>query len=800
MNLRVAAIWLALTLVARAQTPPVADSGSGTGSGTSGTVGGTTATVSPPVDLSQFQPTDQELLDEAAGFIRQQNPGRAIILLSDLLRFYPRSPLREEAWYRVAACYKDLGRFDEARQTAELLEREFPQGRWRPSVWLLRGELLAAEGQWPEALPWLRKAATAELPAAKLRAHYLLALAADNLGRPAEAREALEFLVARERDNPWLDYARVRLAAAELAAGREERGTALLQAVLAASNDPHWRGEAGVRAGNLAYSRGDYRAAVGFYDPVRRSAAPEFWKQLADLGLVQAQFAQGDYAAAIQVYHETKPNFPDQARAQVLFLIAEAYRLTKQPAPALDLYQFLLDQFPADANAEGASWARILLLQNAASDAALLAETVRFIARFPNSPRLPLVQAMRADAYYAKGDYAVAAPMYAAVLRQPDALPLAADVLAGLYFRAGSACYHLRDYAAARHWLAVYLEQFKDGVATPAVLWLQGQAQLAAQDADGALASWSRLLEQYPKFSQRETALWQAALLAGSRRDYARMGGWLGRLMAEFPRTAHLAEAHYWLAVAREAAGDHDGALAQWIAARNLDAARYYAVATQHVINLLLNKREVRQLRAEVDKYGQWRLKNPQDPAISLEVYEWLGRQLADGAQPADGEAYLRLVLQTGKDPAQRKRVQLALALLMTKLQHWETAVRDWTAYRVNFPEDSNRSAVLEPLARAYIATDRREQARKLAEQILRQNPEGEYNARGRLLLGDLAFAGKQYETAAKIYAAVALLIEHPHLTPLALTKAERAWRLAGNEAKADEALLRLRKQFPDYK
>jgi TolA-binding protein len=616
----------------------------------------------------------------------------------------------------------------------------------------------------------------------------------------ADAKGALEFLVAQNQSNPYLDYARVRLAALEIDANNGERGATLLKSVLASSNDPNLRGEAGVRAGNLAYSRGNYQEAVGFYDVVRRTAAPEFWKKLANLGLVQADFAEKNYAAAIQVYNETKPNFPDSTRAQVLFLAAESYRLTKQDAQALDLYQFLLDQFPDDANAEGASWARILLLQGDANAEAFLAETARFIARFPQSPRLALAQALRADAYYAKGDYRTAAPMYAAVLQFPDKLRLADDALSGVYFRAGYVFFNLRDYKNSLLWLTAYLAKFRDGTLTANALWLKGRSELELKDANDALLSWGQLIDKFPQFPQRELVLWQASLLAGSQKDFAKMGGWLDKLVAEFPQTAHLAEAHYWLALSHEAANDDNGALAQWIAARNLDATRYYAVATRHVIRILLKKQDVLQLRAEVDKYGQWRLKNPQDPAISLGVYEWLGQQLMDGETPANGEAYLRRVLASGKDNAQRKRVQLRVATLMTKLQNWDGAVKEWTAYRANFPDETNRSAVLEPLAQAYIGAANYQLAQKLAEQILQQNPEGEYNARGRILLGDIALAKKQYEDAAKIYSAVALLIEHPQLTPLALGKANAGWRLAGNEAKADEALLRLKKQYPDYK
>jgi TolA-binding protein len=89
--------------------------------------------------------------------------------------------------------------------------------------------------------------------------------------------------------------------------------------------------------------------------------------------------------------------------------------------------------------------------------------------------------------------------------------------------------------------------------------------------------------------------------------------------------------------------------------------------------------------------------------------------------------------------------------------------------------------------------------AKALAEQILRQNPEGEYNARGRLLLGEVEFGKHNYKEAAKLFSAVALLVQDPQLTPRALNRAEKAYRLAGEAKKADELLLRLKKEFPEF-
>ncbi|NJL19471.1 MAG: hypothetical protein HC901_04290 [Bdellovibrionaceae bacterium] len=66
--------------------------------------------------------------------------------------------------------------------------------------------------------------------------------------------------------------------------------------------------------------------------------------------------------------------------------------------------------------------------------------------------------------------------------------------------------------------------------------------------------------------------------------------------------------------------------------------------------------------------------------------------------------------------------------------------------------------------------------------------------------MADLAWEKRRYETAAKQYAAVALLIEDAQLTPLALWRAEQAYRKAGQEKEADQAMLRRGKQYPQFR
>jgi len=761
------------------------------------------------VDLADLVPAEREMLDQAAAFLRAKDPSRALLLLEDLLRVHPRGALVEEALYQTALAYRQLGRPAEALQTLRLRAERFPRGDWGLPSRLLEGEIRAAEGQWKEARPPLQEAAGSATPAISRRAHYLLILAAEHLRDLPGARASIQALAADRKDNPHADFARLKQGVLAASEGKLEEAARAFQDVLAKAPNSALRAEAAVRAGTLAQSRSQWPEAVANYEAARRTEAPAFWKQLAHLGLVQSHFAAGDYARAWDIYRSARPDFPPASRAQAVFLAAESARLAGKAAEALETYDVFLKEFPKDAQAESALWGRVLVRRESVAAAqdpvparrALAGEAARFLAQYPRSPRRFQAGLLRAEALDDLGDVKTSAPMLAALTAEGEGMAsLKPEARAALLLRAGRAAYAAGTPDAARPVLARLLAEHSRSPLTPDALWLDGAAALAAQAYAEAFTAWNRLLAEYPGRPRRESLLWQTALLAARLERFPD----LARLLQEFlkvqPQSPHTAEAHHLLGSALLRTGDEQASRPHWEIARTLDPARYYAPATQQLIRLALQRQDTAALRTLVDDYDAWRVKNPRAPAIALEVYEWLGQQLA-GSRPLDGaERYLRLVLAASKDRAQRQRVQLRLAQLLSALQNHGAALREWSAYRINFPEEANRSTVLEPLARAHLGAGQIDPAAALAEQILRQNPEGEFNARGRILLGDIALARRQPAEAAKIFSATALLIDDPVLTPRALARAERAHRLAGQAREADAALLELNKRFPDYR
>ncbi|NJK92900.1 MAG: tetratricopeptide repeat protein [Blastochloris sp.] len=425
------------------------------------TLGAGSLAQSPPepaaevLDLSQFKPSESVLLEEAMGFVRAGNPGRAITLFLDLLRYHPEGVHAEEVLYRVARCYRDLGRFPEAREALSLWQKKYPQGLWSPAVQLLSGEMLAAEGKWKEALPLFQKSASSENKEIALRSDYLTVLAAENLRELGRAAPALTRLLAAGKDSPHYHYASLKQGTLLAEQGKGREALVFFKQVLGSGATEAAKAEAAVRAGQICHEAGEFRDAIAYYEVVRKTAAPDFWKKLAHFGLIQSHFSLPDYAATLKVFNEVRPEFPEQVRSQVFFLSAEAARLGGQRDEALSLYEFILKEFPKTSLAEPSLWGRILLLQSEAGKTrkgreSLLAETARYLGLFPKGAWVYQVQLIRADLTYEAQDYKAAAPMLAALIRNESGFAdLAKPVQAALLFRSAHAALLLKDYAAA---------------------------------------------------------------------------------------------------------------------------------------------------------------------------------------------------------------------------------------------------------------------------------------------------------------------------------------------------------------
>ena len=102
-------------------------------------------------------------------------------------------------------------------------------------------------------------------------------------------------------------------------------------------------------------------------------------------------------------------------------------------------------------------------------------------------------------------------------------------------------------------------------------------------------------------------------------------------------------------------------------------------------------------------------------------------------------------------------------------------------------------------LGAAKIGAHKPDEAQKIAEEIMKLQPEGRVNAEARLLLGDVQIERNNFDEAGKAFMGVALLYDDPAVTPRALQKAASAYQKAGKTDEAGRAAKQLHEKYPNF-
>ncbi|MEM6885861.1 MAG: tetratricopeptide repeat protein, partial [Verrucomicrobiota bacterium] len=746
------------------------------------------------INIDDLKPPVDQLMKEAVGLQESGEPARAAAILADALRYYPETQFKEEIVFRLAECYRSLGRYKESREMVALLHSEFKGGEWSHAGHLLAGEMDATEEKWKSARGHFRQAAKSSQSVIQVRSLYFSIISSIRLDQLESARAELDRLVKIEKENPHRDFAFLKLGelvAVEKKQNSAKRAEELFQKTLSITQSPDLRAEAAVRVGNLVYSQKRYPDAIAYYEMVRKLDAPKVWRELSHLGLVQSYFARKQYGEVIRIFNEVKPNFPADLRASVFFMVGESYRLEGKDKEALRTYDLILRDFKKSPLAKASLWARVMILQRA-NDSKVAEEAAKYMSQFPDAPEVPRAKLIRADSFFKKRILKTAGPMYEELLKTPKVLK---DISVATYrqalLRAGICAYGVKDYPKAVKYLDDFLKTEGKKSEKSQAIWLLGQAQLAQQNLKESIGPFRILIEEYPKFKEREELLWKLVFIYGNLQDYDAMKQSLQILLKEFNNDGRKAELYFWLAVSSQELDQKKEAFEYWGKARLLNAKSYFERATRFRINYALTNKQIDVLADEVARYDEWQKKQKNSPPLSIEIYEWLAQEYEAVGKSEPAEMNYRKVLALNPPAGQEKRTRLKLSRLMSKDKRHGAAVREWEIFRKKYPADADRTEVLSPLAKAYLGSAEYEKAQALAEQILRQNPEGNNNALGRILLGDVQMARLNYDEAAKLFRAVALIAMDDEYTPLALSKAEEAFRRGGNEEEADKMFLK---------
>jgi TolA-binding protein len=750
---------------------------------------------------SETDASDRRQLEYANGLFSRKLYDLAAPEYEKYLGQFAGAPGRASAYFYLAECYRALNRTSAARTSFQSVLDNYGDSEFAGPAAYGVAEILFNQKDYAGALTLFHRAAARSKEAGlALSARYFEARCLENVDRKDEAQNVYQQVAEAKNPNPYRDDARLAAGNIALARGRKADAFRNYEALANETSKPALKAEATVRAGMVAVDlqqtekgKTDKTMAEKALSLLQKGRSlPEAgkWRAIAEVGLLRLQYQSGQYDKVLAEYKRGQNEIPEEVRAEMMIIIGNSHRQLGHTKDADETYRQIIAKYPDKEEAKDAQYQRLINFYNTNSTT-LLAEIDAYLNSNPAPERADQAKLLKAEYFYKEQKFAEAAPLYAE-LRDSHLSP---KLRAESAYKLGWCFVQLKDGPQIIEAFDYFVSNFSDSAQMPSVLTQRALAQQANKNYDAAISDLNTLLTRYPNAREREAALQQKALILGQQENAKGMSDAFRQLLKEFPKSTVAAQANYYIGKAAFEAKDYKGSLAPLDAARQLNKEQYYNLASLRIVSAFFYLKDRAALTKEVDGF----LAGSPNARIPAEILEWLGLEYYNEKNYAAAEKYLSLLGQSESLGNVKPDFWFYLADAETKLKNFAQAENAYEKYLQVATDPAAKAKTLLALGAAKISSHKPEEAQKIAEEIMRLQPEGRVNAEARLLAGDVQLERQNFDEAGKTFMGVALLYDDPAITPRALQKAALAYEKGGRKEEADRVAKQLREKYPDF-
>jgi TolA-binding protein len=462
----------------------------------------------------------------AAGLQSKQLYDQAARRWQKFIETYPRDPRLANAYHHLGSCQLGAEHPIEAAATFRTLIDKCPRFESLDAAHFNLGLALYNAALTSKKADDFRTAgrAFAEVPARFAKSKQVAAAlhyqgeCLYRAGAPAEAVVLYRKVIAEHPGSEVLPDAYYSLGTTQEELAQDREAASTFQGFLDKFPKDRLANECRLRLGLSLSRQKRYAEAMKLFE--QTAGLPDF--PLADFALFQqAQCARElkQLPQAAAVYETLPRKFPTSARAGPALLEAGKcwYEAGDLPRAEAALTSALTRKF--DEAAEASYWlGQVLLKKKRPAEAVGVLD--RALAAHPHSPRLPHLVFLRINALYEQPERRKeAAALYGDFVRDHPGHELGPRAL----YLAALAALEVRDHPAAQRQAARFLEQFPRHELTPEVLFIGGEANLAAAspDPERAEALFRRLLTEFPKHKHAASCRVRVGLCLYLTKKYA---------------------------------------------------------------------------------------------------------------------------------------------------------------------------------------------------------------------------------------------------------------------------------------
>ncbi|MCE0484404.1 MAG: tetratricopeptide repeat protein [Methylacidiphilales bacterium] len=728
----------------------------------------------------------------------------AVQSLSDFVRDFPQDRHREEALYRLAEAYRNLGHNDDALAAYTFQVQLYPDGPLRINGELRRGALLFDAGKFSDAATPLQFVADKGDGELQQAAKYLLGRTFLATQKETDGRALLQALADALPPGRFAGGAAQALAELDDAENKPAESLPLWEKALAAATDPATKATAAARGGWAALETKQPAEAEKLFQTARQFDPNGEMRKVANTGLLRLLIQQKRFSEWLALYTPEKGNVLASAQEEILYDLAHAQFSLKHWAEAIAAFDAYLAAYPAQEMSVTAAYERFLA-QTQVDRAQTVSAANAYLQAWPKSPYRPRVQLLEAQELSREKKFSDALPLWEGLAQEKgDADWPHREIL----FELARTYDQLQNWTKAAASYQAYLDE-NGKISARRALEVQARLAVCLQRSNRLLAAtdaWKAVQATAPEGSpEQQMALESLGLIysRGGPPQEAMAVATFRALLEKFPQSPLRALAAFSVGDSLFKSHDYAGAEPFLVNARNWDAKNWMQPATQRLVLGAYGLKDYDQTIAYMKEYDTLPVPANSQAQVAARLpaalFYWLGETARKAGKWDDAAAFYLRVTQHPDPGDLLAGAWWQLGEVQGQQQQWAAAAGSYEKYRVLKPEAKDATVVLLALGRAELGAQKYDQAKAVGQQALLQEPEGPNSAAARMLLAEVAFATRSYAEAARMFATLAVLFDDPKITPQAISRAADSFEAAGDDRSAAEWRQKLKDKYPQF-